>query len=972
MIEQRRHQWRSLAGGEVSEEMYGRVDLPRHAIALKRCYNAVVTPQGAVENRAGSRFITPTNNNQPAWLVPFVRSDGQGFLLEFGDETLRVVGGGNVINQDTDPGDTFDVIDVDIWVEADGLPITPVVFTTDAPHGFVAGDAIQFQGFSLVNPDQAGIDQLAQFMNTTWYVFSVPTTDTFTIIDHWPPISATWNYDFELGTGTQWAFGPSGLAEVTSAAPVQTGTYSLKLQRGSHLINRALSEVLRPVTPGQEVSLSAWVQSNGGTPGRLQLTLTWLNSVGAGISEVQLTPDPTLVSGLPRITADAPGVPGGITSEATDAVWTEIGLTAIAPSNAVNAYFDIRVSGGTVVWAIDDVTLDTGPALWDEFSYAPYFGLMNGGTVALANASAPVFLAPDYSWSHIRFASFAQFVDDLVIAHKLYPTAKLTRVSDNEWTFTAVVFNVTLAAPANVTATPQGTPGSPAITYTYTVTATNEDNAESAPGTPDTADNTLRTLGNFNVIAWDTVATTFRYNIYKGIGSGSVHGYIGSATGLTFTDDNISPDFLKQPAEIIASFGAPGDYPGTVCFFEQRMVLAGTTDEPQAFWASGLPAFDYFKASTPPQDDQAFTFELMSRKAAPILHSLADPELLFFTSAGVQRVIPVEGELFTPTTVGSRTASAFGAHELAKPQEAGTNVLYPIERGAHLYELKPSDTGYESNDLSVIAAHLIDNKDWVQTAFRRSPFPVWLGVRNDGIIVGLTYMPEQQVYAWHQHELPGAFVESIAVVPEGKVDSIYVVARRTIGGNTVRYIERIEHRNFGPVQADAFFVDSGITYRGASTSVVAGLDHLEGEDVMVLADGRVGGPYTVEGGEISIDVAAAVIHVGLSYTTEVETLPLAYTSEAGYGLGIMKNVSQLILRLKQSLGLTAGPSFTDEDQRPLADDAEELLGAVPALRDGPHDVTLQGQWTTDSTVCIKQTQPLPMTITALSADYVDG
>ena len=988
MIEQRRHQWRSLAGGELSEEMYGRVDLPRHAIGLARCYNAVITPQGALENRAGSRFIVTTNDNQPAWLAPFVRQDGQGFLLEFGDAYIRVIGGTNLVNEGTDPGDTVDILDVDIWVEADGLPITPAVFTTDGAHGFVPGDAIRFQGFTLVNPDQAGVNQLAEFMNVTWFVFSAPAADTFTIVDHWPVTSPSWNFDLELGTeghlifggaltgglGLGGGFNNSGSHAVNANAPVHAGTYSLKLgvtsnPNGETLLVR--NDVRVAVTVGQEVTMTMWVNGSNSTSdleSRIMPHLM-LYSGTSVIDQVNVDLDPTLVEGIERINAQ-----GFFAGGAETAAWVELTITTTIPSNVTHVGWGALATWGDANFAIDDVSIDVGPALWDEFSYEPYFGLVTGDTVALAADTGPVLLTPPYSQSHVRFASMAQFVDDLVIAHKLYPTAKLTRVDDNTWTYTAVSFNAALAAPANITVSAEGVPGSPAITYTYTVTALNDEGAESAAGTPDSDDNTLRTLGNFNTIAWDTVATTFRYNVYKGIGAGSVHGFIGSATGLTFTDDNIGPDFLKQPAEIIATFNSTGNYPGTVCFFEQRMVLGGTVAEPQAFWASGLPAFDYFKASVPPQDDQAFTFELMSRKAAPILHALADPELLLFTSAGVQRIIPVETQLFTPTTVGSRTASAFGAHELAKPQEAGSNVLYPVERGAHLYELKPTEniTGYDSSDLSVIAAHLIDKKNWLQTAMRRAPFPIWFGLRNDGILIGLTYMPEQQVYAWHQHELPGAFIESIAVVPEGQQDSLYVIARRTILDATVRYIERIEPRNFGTDQAEAFFVDSGVTYRGTSTDTVTGLDHLEGKEVMALADGRVLGPFTVDMGEITLDIFASVIHVGLAYRTEVQTMPLAYANEQGFGVGIMKNVSQLWVRIKQSLGFTAGPTFDDDDQRPLVDDAEELLGDVPELRDGPHDITMLGVWTADSTVCIVQDQPLPLTITGLAADYVDG
>lgn len=282
MISQLRHAWRSLAGGELSEEMFGRVDLPRNAIGLKRCYNAVVTPQGAVENRAGSRFISTTNDNNPAWLVPFVRSDGQGFLLEFGDASLRVVGGTNVINEETDPGDTFAVTNVDIWTEADGLPITPVVFTA-VGHGFVAGDAIRFQGFTLVNPDQAGINQLAEFMNVTWYVYSAPTADTFTIVDHWPVTSTTWNFGFEQGTEANLVYGGGpvvtipplsfdswnfGSHAVDNASPVRSGTYSLKLgvtanDNGQLLLVTNTTRLA--VTPGQSVTLSMWVNGSATT-----------------------------------------------------------------------------------------------------------------------------------------------------------------------------------------------------------------------------------------------------------------------------------------------------------------------------------------------------------------------------------------------------------------------------------------------------------------------------------------------------------------------------------------------------------------------------------------------------------------------------------------------------------------------------------------------------------------------------------
>lgn len=800
MIEQDRHQWRSFAGGELSEEMYGRVDLPRHNIGLKRCYNTIVTPQGALRNRAGSRFIANIGSNEPAYLFPFVNTDGQGFLIEIGKAGSGTYAAlylnGNPVSY-TDPGDTITVTGATLF----GLPSQPVQFTATA-HGLTAGQEVTLAGFSVVYGSGGG--NVAADMGRQLWVHTTPDANTFTL-------------KYVVGS-------PSG-------------TYDL---------------------------------------------LSWYKS-----------------STLP--------------------------------------------------------------------------GAIALGTVQEAADTVQIVLAPmPYQIGEVPSLGFAQHTNDLVLAHRNHPTARIRRVSDNEWTYAALSFNATLASPGTIVATPFGTPGPDPITYTYTVTTTNDAGAESAIGTPDGADNTLRTVGNFNEITWASVGSTFRYNVYKDIG-GAVYGFIGASTGLSFVDDNISPDYLKQPPEALATFNSAGSYPGTVVFHAERMVLGGTDNAPQAFWASGLAAFDYFKASVPPQDDQAFSYSLSSLRSAPILHALAQPEPMFFTTAGVQRLVSTDQFLFGPNTVAARGVASYGAHTIARPQEAGTNVLYPIARGNHLYQLKPTDSsaGYDATDVSIIAAHLIDKYDWLQTAFQQAPFPVWYGLRSDGIIIALTYMPEQEVYAWYQLELPGAVIESICVVPEGDTDSLYVAARRTIDGATVRYIERIEQHRFDTL-VDAFFVDCGITYNSEATTTITGLDHLEGEEVIALADGLVVGPFTVSLGQIELDLAAEVVHVGLAYTSEIETLPLAYAQRAGFGLGAMKNASKLWLRIKETLGITAGPTFDAIDQQALPGlDASELL-ADPALRDGAVDIDLSAEWDLDATVCVKQSTPLPFTITAMSLDYVDG
>lgn len=71
------------------------------------------------------------------------------------------------------------------------------------------------------------------------------------------------------------------------------------------------------------------------------------------------------------------------------------------------------------------------------------------------------------------------------------------------------------------------------------------------------------------------------------------------------------------------------------------------------------------------------------------------------------------------------------------------------------------------------------------------------------MLLGLTYLREQQVYAWHPHPMTNGYVESICSISEGQEDAVYALIRRTVNGSTVRYVERLNTRQFTE-QQDAF------------------------------------------------------------------------------------------------------------------------------------------------------------------------
>src|SRR5690606_5043865 len=129
-------------------------------------------------------------------------------------------------------------------------------------------------------------------------------------------------------------------------------------------------------------------------------------------------------------------------------------------------------------------------------------------------------------------------------------------------------------------------------------------------------------------------------------------------------------------------------------------------------------------------------------------------------------------------------------------------------------------------------------------------------VMGNGELIGVTYDREQRVVGFARHAIAKGFVESVTVVPsplQGYED-VYLVVRRTINGQTKRYIEVLERPFDGDIDTvhDAFHVDCGLSYDGAAITTVTGLDHLEGEEVVVLADGGVINDLTVSGGSITL------------------------------------------------------------------------------------------------------------------------
>jgi hypothetical protein len=271
-----------------------------------------------------------------------------------------------------------------------------------------------------------------------------------------------------------------------------------------------------------------------------------------------------------------------------------------------------------------------------------------------------------------------------------------------------------------------------------------------------------------------------------------------------------------------------------------------------------------------------------------------------------------------------------------------------------------------------MAPHLFDSYRLNSLAYSRGPFPYVWACRSDGTLIGLTYIKEHDVAAWHHHDSftagGASSFESVCVTPEGAEDVLYTIVKRTINGATKRYIERLRTRNFGAL-ANAFFVDAGATYNGAPATLISGLWHLEGETVSILADGAVLAPQVVTGGSITLANASSVVNIGVKIVADLETLPLSLEMQAS-GQGTQKNVNKVYMRVSNSSGLFIGPDLAHLTECKTR--TTEPYGTPPHLISDVISVVISPTWNPSGGVSIRQTNPLPTTVLSMTIESALG
>tara|TARA_R110000787_G_scaffold91459_2_gene192792 strand:+ start:12443 stop:14893 length:2451 start_codon:yes stop_codon:yes gene_type:complete len=681
----------------------------------------------------------------------------------------------------------------------------------------------------------------------------------------------------------------------------------------------------------------------------------------------------------------------------------EVYISAVAGMTELNGKYYLVKNKATNTFELTNVD-------GTNINGSSFTSYSSGGTAARVYT-----VATTYTTADIPTLQFAQSADILYVAHEDYTPRKIERTGHTAWTITDIPFTDGPYLTENITTTTL-TPGAATgdgVAFTASAITGINDGA----GFQATDIGRLITVGH-QATAW-AASTAYAVlaivrnsgNVYECIKAGTSEGSGGpSSEGDEIVDDGATWKYLRDggiqwgygvisartnttvvAVDIVNALGGTtaetkwklgawsdtGGYPAAVAFYEQRLFWAGSTAKPQTLWGSKSGDYENHTPGTLDNDPVIYT---LATDQVNVIRWLSPGKVMAIGTVGGEFIISgsTTADALTPTNVRVVREGTRGSHT-HKPVRVDNVVLYIQRQQRKLREFVYvfENDAFQSPDVTILS-NQVGKGGISEIAYQQEPSTVVWGVRADGQLIGMTYLRDQQVIAWHRHKIGGAFgstahgvVESLAVIPSttSGEDELWMIVKRTVNGVTRRYVEFIE-KTFDPeenqTKADAFFVDSGLTYSGSAVAAVTGMDHLAGETVNILGNGNVYPNQTITSGGVSgLSPTVTTAHVGFGYTSTLKTLrPEAGSDDKGTSQGKTKRIYEVTLRLLNTLGAKVGPATNKLDQINFRG-GSDLMDSSPPLFSGDKKIKFRGGWETEGQVVVVQDQPLPMHLTAI-------
>lgn len=568
-----------------------------------------------------------------------------------------------------------------------------------------------------------------------------------------------------------------------------------------------------------------------------------------------------------------------------------------------------------------------------------YMRVFQNGKQVVNGDNTPYEIASPYTAAMLPDVNYVQGADTMFLVHENVPPQRLQRLGQTNWVLEPAPFIVEPFDEIRDTPQKWCKPSvKEFIGSEVTLTLSDEE-------PPAGSDGTLTGTG------WESADVGSYVRINEGLvlidSITSSQKAVGTIRKVLSATQAASPGAWTREDSV---WGGSMGYPGAVTLYQQRLVMAGSPRFPQTIWFSETGVYLSFELGT--DDDNAMSFTLSSDQLNPIVHLAQMNTLIALTYGGEFTITAGNESAITPTNISVKNPSPYGCNNI-RPIRVGTEIMFVQRAGRKLYAAAydpDSFVAYTANDMTVLAEH-ITSSGISDMAYQQQPDPfVWIA-RKDGSAASMAIDRTQDVIAWSRHATDGAF-ESVACIPSDTDDVVYVLVRREVNGQMLRFVEVLD----STLRTDSAV--TGTSTEGATTWT--GFSHLEGKTIDVVADGSVMPQTVVSGGQITLTRKAKSIEAGLHYETTIQTLTPEVATTEGTTQNAKKRTSEVTMRFLETTGAECNGQVI-----PFRRFGPQILNQPAPLFTGDHYWGKLGWERGEDSLLIQQRQPLPFHILAI-------
>tara|TARA_R110000823_G_scaffold251090_1_gene374026 strand:+ start:1319 stop:3349 length:2031 start_codon:yes stop_codon:yes gene_type:complete len=483
------------------------------------------------------------------------------------------------------------------------------------------------------------------------------------------------------------------------------------------------------------------------------------------------------------------------------------------------------------------------------------FFFANGVQLLNINGSGADYLVCALGDIDLDRMYFTQNADTLILVHEDMSPKSIVRGANNTtWTFSTLSLTDPKVAFTLATSNPSGTITPDAIDGTVTITAS------ASVFTTNHVDqyiNVLSGFGRARIIERESPTV------------------VKVITELPFfkKDQAIANGAWELETGYEDAWSDARGYPRTCTFHEGRLYFGGSKAMPNTLFGSKVVDFFNFK-SAEALDDDAILVTMNTDSVNAINAMRSGRDLQIFTNDAEFFVPQADLDPITPSNIVIKNATRRGSKEGIRPvmAEGGTLFIQREGKAIREYLFSDVDLNYQSNNMSLLASHLLKTPRSMALRVATSTDDgdlLLIPNDDDGSMAVFSILRSQNVVAPAEFITDGSFLDVSVDGPD-----IYTIVKRTIGSATKYYVEMFDDQRTTDSNIQ-YFANATLPDRAKpSNTTCSNLAHLEGKTVDVIRDDFVLTDKTVSSGAITIDaVPSAYVEVGLSYAVEVKTLP---------------------------------------------------------------------------------------------------